>query len=193
MLTITADDVLPVHMADALTGEAPFWDEARGTLWWIDIQGQRLLGFEPVSGRMSSHRLPLMPGFRGMTEKSATESEWKVQGDVGILSRLVTIDVEVTDLVDHDHVDFTIVCRQEPLRGAGWLRAAEEGGMATRLTFFLSAQAGGMLGPAVNALLGEVLPRVAREFAEAIKGEIERSSLTPGPTSVEPEEGRRLA
>ena len=63
MLTITADDVLPVHMADALTGEAPFWDEARGTLWWIDIQGQRLLGFEPASGRMSSHRLPLMPGF----------------------------------------------------------------------------------------------------------------------------------
>ena len=63
MLTITADDVLPVHMADALTGEAPFWDEARGSLWWIDIQGQRLLGFEPASGRMSSHRLPLMPGF----------------------------------------------------------------------------------------------------------------------------------
>lgn len=63
MLTIMADDILPVHMADALTGEAPFWDAARGTLWWIDIQGQRLLGFEPASGRMSSHRLPLMPGF----------------------------------------------------------------------------------------------------------------------------------
>lgn len=63
MLTITADDILPVHMADALTGEAPFWDAARGTLWWIDIQGQRLLGFEPASGRMSSYRLPLMPGF----------------------------------------------------------------------------------------------------------------------------------
>lgn len=63
MLKITADDVLPVQMADALTGESPFWDEARGTLWWIDIQGQRLLGFEPASGRMSSYRLPLMPGF----------------------------------------------------------------------------------------------------------------------------------
>lgn len=63
MLTIAVDDILPVHMADALTGEAPFWDAARGTLWWIDIQGQRLLGFEPASGRMSSHRLPLMPGF----------------------------------------------------------------------------------------------------------------------------------
>ncbi|MCP4561706.1 MAG: SMP-30/gluconolactonase/LRE family protein [Bosea sp.] len=63
MLTIAVDDILPVHMADALTGEAPFWDAARGTLWWIDIQGQRLLGFEPASGRTSMHRLPLMPGF----------------------------------------------------------------------------------------------------------------------------------
>lgn len=63
MLKIETHDILPVHMADALTGEAPFWDERRGTLWWIDIQGQRLLGFDPGSGRTSSHRLPLMPGF----------------------------------------------------------------------------------------------------------------------------------
>ncbi len=32
-------------------------------LWWIDIQGQRLLGFAPATGERSEHRLPLMPGF----------------------------------------------------------------------------------------------------------------------------------
>jgi sugar lactone lactonase YvrE len=60
---IPATAVLPVHMAQALTGESPFWDSARGVLWWIDIQGQRLLGFAPTTGERTEHRLPLMPGF----------------------------------------------------------------------------------------------------------------------------------
>ena len=60
---VEAECVLPVHMANALTGEAPFWDSRSGILWWIDIQGQRLLGFEPTTGKCSDHRLPLMPGL----------------------------------------------------------------------------------------------------------------------------------
>lgn len=60
---IPATALLPVHMAQALTGESPFWDADRGVLWWIDIQGQRLLGFSPATGERSEHRLPLMPGF----------------------------------------------------------------------------------------------------------------------------------
>ncbi len=60
---VEAAAVLPVHMANALTGEAPFWDARSGILWWIDIQGQRLLGFEPTTGKCSDHRLPLMPGL----------------------------------------------------------------------------------------------------------------------------------
>jgi sugar lactone lactonase YvrE len=34
---------LPVHQANAVTGEAPLWDARTETLWWIDIHGQRLL------------------------------------------------------------------------------------------------------------------------------------------------------
>jgi carbon monoxide dehydrogenase subunit G len=116
---------------------------------------------------------PLMPGFRGMTQRSQTESEWRVQGDIGILSRLVTLDVHASEWVEQDHVDFTLVCREEPLRGAGTLLAAPVGETSTQLVFSLSAEAGGMLGPAVNALLGKVLPGMAREFAEAIGRAIE--------------------
>jgi sugar lactone lactonase YvrE len=56
-------DTVPVHQANAVTGEAPYWDERTGTLWWIDIQGQRLLGFSPGTGREQIHNLPLMPGL----------------------------------------------------------------------------------------------------------------------------------
>jgi sugar lactone lactonase YvrE len=54
---------VPVHQANALTGEAPFWDGEGGTLWWIDIQGQRLLGFSPDTGRKQVLNLPGMPGL----------------------------------------------------------------------------------------------------------------------------------
>ena len=60
---IERNAVVPVHQANALTGEAPFWDERTGTLWWIDIQGQRLLGFSPKSGQQQVHNLPSMPGL----------------------------------------------------------------------------------------------------------------------------------
>jgi sugar lactone lactonase YvrE len=55
--------MLPVHQANAVTGEAPLWDPGTETLWWIDIEGQRLLGFSPEGGREQAHNLPSMPGL----------------------------------------------------------------------------------------------------------------------------------
>jgi sugar lactone lactonase YvrE len=60
---IERNAVAAVHQANALTGEAPFWDERTGTLWWIDIQGQRLLGFAPETGQQQVYNLPSMPGL----------------------------------------------------------------------------------------------------------------------------------
>jgi sugar lactone lactonase YvrE len=60
---IRRDAVIPVHEANALTGEMPCWDARRGTLWWADIQGQRLLGFSPETGRRESHNVPSMLGL----------------------------------------------------------------------------------------------------------------------------------
>ena len=48
---IRKSDVVPVHCANAVTGEVPYWDADTGALWWVDIQGQRLLGFCPDIGR----------------------------------------------------------------------------------------------------------------------------------------------
>lgn len=64
-MTVTFEDhaVLPVHQANACTGETPLWDPRPGILWWIDIHGQRLLGFAPGTGRRLSFPLPSMPGL----------------------------------------------------------------------------------------------------------------------------------
>lgn len=60
---ISAASVVPVHQANAVTGEVPYWDGASQTLWWIDIQGQRLLGFHPNGRPETVFNLPSMPGM----------------------------------------------------------------------------------------------------------------------------------
>lgn len=52
-----------VHRANAVTGECPYWDGTTRTLWWIDIQGQRILGYAPESGIETVHNLPSLPGL----------------------------------------------------------------------------------------------------------------------------------
>lgn len=59
---IKRDAVIPVHEGNAMTGEVPCWDARRETLWWVDVQGQRLLGFSPESGKQHEHNMPSMPG-----------------------------------------------------------------------------------------------------------------------------------
>jgi sugar lactone lactonase YvrE len=60
---IAKDAVMGLHHGNAVTGECPFWDAANGILWWIDIQGQRLLGHAPASGQNREISLPSMPGL----------------------------------------------------------------------------------------------------------------------------------
>ncbi len=63
MPTIEREAVFAVQHANAMTGETPFWDVSTGTLWWIDIQAQRLLGHRPDGGPSHDIALPSMPGF----------------------------------------------------------------------------------------------------------------------------------
>jgi sugar lactone lactonase YvrE len=63
IVRIAASAVLPVHQANAVTGEVPYWDARDGMLWWIDVQGQRLMCFSPYSGGQHEWSLPLMPGM----------------------------------------------------------------------------------------------------------------------------------
>ena len=115
----------------------------------------------------------LLPGYEGMTVIDETDSEWKVRGDVGILTKLVTMRVHVVEWVDLSHVRFTVVCKEEPLSAEGVLTARTASDDLTNLDFDLDATAGGMLGPVVNALLKTVMPRMAGDFAGSIKREIE--------------------
>jgi len=42
--------------------EGPIWDALSARLWWVDITGERVNSFDPVSGAYSSWRTPGQPG-----------------------------------------------------------------------------------------------------------------------------------
>jgi sugar lactone lactonase YvrE len=52
------DEMTPELVADvhAALGEGPAWDDRTGVLWWVDIDGRSLHGYEPLSGHDVSHR-----------------------------------------------------------------------------------------------------------------------------------------
>lgn len=101
VVCIPAGALLPVHQADAVTGEAPFWDARDGRLWWIDIQGQRLLCFSPQSGRQCTWSLPSMPGLvvgreRGGLLLGLEDGLYAFDAGRGIGDRLVAVEADDT-------------------------------------------------------------------------------------------------
>jgi sugar lactone lactonase YvrE len=98
---IKRDAVVAVHQANALTGEAPCWDASRETVWWVDIQGQRLLGFSPRTGREQEHNLPGMPGLvvlrrGGGLVIGLEDGLYPFDPAVGIGARLVAVEADDT-------------------------------------------------------------------------------------------------
>lgn len=57
----------PLSKAKALTAESPVWDDRRHCVWWIDIQGQRLIATTLEGEDSFDIPLPSMPGFVALT------------------------------------------------------------------------------------------------------------------------------
>ena len=88
-----------VHRGDALTAESPCWDAARSTLWYIDIQGQRLFGHRPDEKAARSAMLPSMPGFvvpeaGGGLVLGLEDGLWLFDPETGAMSRRVAVEAD---------------------------------------------------------------------------------------------------
>lgn len=55
-------DFTPAHGARALLGESPFWDHG-DSVWWVDIDGRKLLRTRLPTGATESWATPEIPGF----------------------------------------------------------------------------------------------------------------------------------
>jgi len=98
---IRRDAVRAVHEANAMTGEVPCWDAGSGTLWWIDVQGQRLLGFSPKTGKQEVHNVPSMPGLLALRQAGGLivgleDGLYPFDPAKGLGNRLIAIEADDT-------------------------------------------------------------------------------------------------
>ncbi|MGL4239711.1 MAG: SMP-30/gluconolactonase/LRE family protein [Beijerinckiaceae bacterium] len=96
---IGRDDVLPVQAANAVTGEVPYWDAPSATLWWVDIQGQRLIGFRPSDAETTIHNLPSMAGVlagrrAGGMVIGLEDGLYAIDPVLGLGERLVAVETD---------------------------------------------------------------------------------------------------
>jgi sugar lactone lactonase YvrE len=96
---IPRDALTSVHEANALTGEIPCWDAARETLWWVDIQGQRVLGYSPRTGCRQEHNVPSMPGLLVLRESGGLllgleDGLYPFAPESGVGERLIAVEAD---------------------------------------------------------------------------------------------------
>lgn len=115
----------------------------------------------------------LFPGYQTHRVVSPAVSVWTVRGDVGMFSRIVDTEVEILPGDPDAGWRFAVRGVTESFAGEGVFRATALDGDRSALSFALALEAGGMVGPMVNALLKTRLPDMLGTFSTALAARIE--------------------
>ena len=174
---------------------------------------------------------PFLTGYVSHEIKTDTHSVWTLKGDVGMLSRTVNMDVNITEWAGPDRVEFTLKGLNEAVDGGGtftmrphvaaasgaegeaaaaapltvvttgkapgffkrllnrlfdWFYKRKYGAVerqaltaeelepdASELSFRLQMDAGGAMGPMVNAMLAPLLMPAAKDLGDKIAAHLE--------------------
>jgi len=118
---------------------------------------------------------PLIPGYVKHEVLDDVRSLWSFQIDLGPFSKLVLMDVTITERVELERVKFEIKGRTESFYGDGQF-GARENGSGIQLFFDISVTPTGPMGRIVDALARPVLPKVTQGFASELVRSIEVSA-----------------
>lgn len=121
----------------------------------------------------------LFPGYQAHRAVSPTRSVWTIRGDVGMFSRIVETEVEILADEPGQGVRFAVRGLTERFTGDGVFRVAAADADRCVLSFSLTLDAGGVIGPMVNALLKTRLPEMLETFSAALARRIEADARAP--------------
>ena len=141
---------------------------------------------------------PMLKGYVAHEKSSATKSVWTLTGDLGPFTKTIHVDVTVTEWVEAKRVSFSLVGLDENVQATGTLELTEEQPVipprtwwqrlldfllrrpvrlpeptASHVVFTFSIEAGGPMGPMINAMLGPYADAVATELLEKVAGRLE--------------------
>lgn len=97
---------------------------------------------------------PLAKGYQSHEVVNDRESLWTVKGDVGPISRVTKVQIDITEWIEEGGVTFAMKGLNEPISGQGAIRLTDtESGVGTDIRANATIELGGTLGPIMNQFL----------------------------------------
>ncbi len=115
---------------------------------------------------------PLVPGYIEHEILNERQSTWKFKGDIGIMQKTVSLKIDITEWIAPTKVTFDLKGISENFTGNGYFEAEAISETKTKMTGNLDITAGGLMGPMINAVLKNFVPKTAEELSEAIANKI---------------------
>ncbi|MDT4892361.1 MAG: hypothetical protein QOE97_1396 [Pseudonocardiales bacterium] len=130
----------------------------------------------------------LMIGYQSLEIIDDRRSIWTLRGDVGILTREVRIQVDITEWIPRDRVMFVVTGISERLEGGGAFLMAREGDLAgespgAHVPATLPARRNGIVRRMRFAIVRAMLRRLGRKAAKAHAARVE-AAPPPSPARV---------
>lgn len=115
---------------------------------------------------------PLVPGYIEHEIISEKQSTWTFKGDVGIMQKIIKLQIDITMWEEPTRVTFDLKGLNENFEGSGYFEGRSLSDTTTKMTGHLDITAKGMMGPMINQILKSFVPKTAKELTEAIANQI---------------------
>lgn len=120
---------------------------------------------------------PLVPGYIEHEILSDKQSTWTFKGDIGIMQKTVKLKIDIKEWVEPSLVTFDLTGMNENFTGDGYFKAVPLSDNKTEMIGNLDITAKGMMGPMINAILKNFVPKTAEDLTKAIAEEIVNINL----------------
>ncbi|SEA60360.1 CoxG family protein [Paenibacillus sp. 276b] len=115
---------------------------------------------------------PLVPGYIEHEILNQHQSTWSFKGDLGFVKKTVKLQIDITQWQEPTRVSFDLTGLSDNFSGNGYFEADAINKHLTMMTGYLDITAKGAMGPMINSILKNFVPKTAFELSEAIAAEI---------------------
>lgn len=111
---------------------------------------------------------PLVPGYIDHEILNENESTWQFKGDLGFMKKTVKLKINISEWNEPESVIFALKGMSDNFKGGGHFKAHTIDDNNTTMEGHLDITAGGAMGPMVNTILKNFVPKTAEELTANI-------------------------
>lgn len=115
---------------------------------------------------------PLVPGYIEHEILNDRQSTWCFKGDLGFMKKTVKLKIDITNWIEPTKVTFDLKGLSDNFVGDGYFEAEIIDENNTRMTGYLDITAKGAMGPMINTILKNFVPKTAEDLTKAISDKI---------------------